>query len=232
MKRYIKSSTYDICDMVGEQFTVVRDTLTALNFYETEYGDTSDGNGYAVYRSRKNPDVEYTVEYEWVSRPNRKNSYRAGAVLHIDCPDDYVGSSYTVKSSSATNEKRYIRSTVTDPYLRPDIVLYVNNKHIYEGDPHSYELGYAIKKLCMNSNVRESFIDWLIERGIPEEEFDYDPSATADFMAEDVAYTVAAEITYCYGEDEDFYLDGMGCINLECFLANDEVGASTKMIER
>ncbi len=118
MKRYIKSSTYDICDMVGEQFTSVRDALTAQGFYEAEYGDTSEGNGYAVYRSRKNPDEEYTVEYEWVARPNRKNSYRAGTVLNIDGPDDYIGSSYTVKSSSvmasawsAPNGRKYGKQT-------------------------------------------------------------------------------------------------------------------------
>lgn len=118
MKRYIKSSTYDICDMVGEQFTSVRDALTALDFYEIEYGDTPDGNGYAVYRSRKNPDEEYTVEYEWVARPNRKNSYRAGIVLYIDGGDDYIGSSYAVKSSSvmasawfAPNGKSYGKQT-------------------------------------------------------------------------------------------------------------------------
>lgn len=128
--------------------------------------------------------------------------------------------------------KLYIKSNTTNTNREPDIVLYVSNRLVYEGSPYSYELTYSIKELCMNPDVRESFINWLLEFGMSEEEFDYDPSATDDFMANDVAYAVTDEIRACYGEDEDFYLDGMGSMNLECFLAKDKVGASTAVSKK
>ena len=126
--------------------------------------------------------------------------------------------------------KKYIKSNATDPNYEPDIVLYVNNRRIYKGSPYSYELGYELTKLCINTNVRESFIDWLVEIGLSADEFVYDETTPVDYMAQDVAGAVVDEIIFEYSEREDFYIDGMGCINLECFLAEDEVVANTKIM--
>lgn len=131
--------------------------------------------------------------------------------------------------------KLYIKSSTTNSDYEPDIVLYVSNRLVYEGSPYSYELTSSIKELCMNPDVRESFINWLLECGFTEDDFDYDivnPDADESFKAGDVANAVTDEIRMHYDEDEDFYLDGMGSMNLECFLAKDKVGASTAVSKK
>ena len=50
----------------------------------------------------------------------------------------------------------------------------------------------------------------------------------AGYVTQDVAGAAVEKIVFEYGKSEDFYLDGMDCINLECSLAKDEVGASIK----
>lgn len=95
MKIYIKANG-DYTALVGQDFKTVRDYLTKQGFHETEYGDTTNGDGYAVYRNNS-PDgsiIEYEVIYEWVERSGKKNSYRAGRVIDIkkDSFDDIQGS--------------------------------------------------------------------------------------------------------------------------------------------
>lgn len=105
MKMYTKrtpiKASKDYADLKGMDFTKARDLLTKDGFYEHEYGDKDDNNGYAVYRKG---DKEVELQYRWIPG-KRKGDAHAGKVTNVYVDEDIYGACGK-KSVKASNEGR------------------------------------------------------------------------------------------------------------------------------
>lgn len=105
MKMYTKrtpiKASKDYDDLKGMDFTKAIDLLTKDGFYEHEYGDKDNNNGYAVYRKG---DKEVELQYRWIPG-KRKGDAHAGKVTNVYVDDNIYGACGK-KSVKASNEGR------------------------------------------------------------------------------------------------------------------------------
>ena len=119
-KKSVKASTdKDYSDLTGMKFDKARDILTKDGFSEHEYGDTKEGNGYAVYRKG---DKEVELTYEWVGPMNRAH---AGNVIDVYVDEDIntwayadEAKKYANKSANASvrSNRRAVKASYTYKY--------------------------------------------------------------------------------------------------------------------
>jgi hypothetical protein len=94
-RRAIRASK-DYATLRGMDFKKAKDILTKDGFYEHEYGDKDNNNGYAVYR-KGNKEVE--LQYRWVAG-KRKGDAHAGKVTNVYVDED-INSTTKVRSLRA-----------------------------------------------------------------------------------------------------------------------------------
>lgn len=125
-KRPVKASK-DYADFTGKDFDTAKAQLEKDGYKEHEYGDTKEGNGYAVYRKG---DKEVELTYEWVGT---KNNAHAGKVLDVYVDEDINGAcgKKSVKASTSGNIPYDLVSMLVAlrDYISIDDTDYINDEH-------------------------------------------------------------------------------------------------------
>lgn len=125
-KRPVKASK-DYADFTGKDFKTAKAQLEKDGYKEHEYGDTKEGNGYAVYRKG---DKEVELTYEWVGT---KNNAHAGKVLDVYVDEDINGAcgKKSVKASTAGTIPYDLVSMLVAlrDYISIDDTDYINDEH-------------------------------------------------------------------------------------------------------
>ena len=125
-KRPVKASK-DYADFTGKDFDTAKAQLENDGYKEHEYGDTKEGNGYAVYRKG---DKEVELTYEWVGT---KNNAHAGKVLDVYVDEDINGAcgKKSVKASTAGTIPYDLVSMLVAlrDYISIDDTDYINDEH-------------------------------------------------------------------------------------------------------
>lgn len=120
-RRAIRASK-DYATLRGMDFEKAKDILTKDGFYEHEYGDKDNNNGYAVYRKG---DKEVELQYRWVAG-KRKGDAHAGKVTNVYVDDNIYG---------ATNGRSVLASAQWDEYT-----VVANGKNLGTDKAGSFEL--------------------------------------------------------------------------------------------
>ena len=166
-KKVVKASTdKDYSDLTGMKFNKARDILTKDGFSEHEYGDTKEGNGYAVYR-KGNKEVELT--YEWVGPMNRAH---AGNVIDVYVDEDIntwayadEAKKYANKSTNASvrSNRRAVKASYTYKYA----------VWVLDGDDNTWKCwgGKDSTDLGMSE---DEFLDSINHQTYPNPEYNVD----------------------------------------------------------
>lgn len=119
----------DYATLRGMDFKKAKDILTKDGFYEHEYGDKDNNNGYAVYR-KGNKEVE--LQYRWVAG-KRKGDAHAGKVTNVYVDED-------INSATKVRSRRAIRASVDDAEVdltfigEPSAIMDLKNAALSAGD--------------------------------------------------------------------------------------------------
>lgn len=162
-KRSVKASSggMDYADLKGMEFKKARDILTKDGFFEHEYGDKDDNNGYAVYR-KENKEVE--LQYRW-NPGKRKNEYHAGKVTNVYVDDD-INASCGKKSVKSSCNRKSVKAgyQLQFPYM-------------VEGefaDGYTYTAGGSSEAECVETlaNMQDKHGELVWYSGITDEDYD------------------------------------------------------------
>lgn len=127
-RRAIRASK-DYATLRGMDFKKAKDILTKDGFYEHEYGDKDNNNGYAVYRKG---DKEVELTYKW-EKGTRKDQYNAGKILDVYVDED-------INSATKVRSRRAIKASVDDAEVdltfigEPSAIMDLKNAALSAGD--------------------------------------------------------------------------------------------------
>ena len=127
-RRDIRASK-DYATLRGMDFKKAKDILTKDGFYEHEYGDKDNNNGYAVYR-KGNKEVE--LQYRWVAG-KRNGDAHAGKVTNVYVDED-------INSATKVRSRRAIKASVDDAEVdltfigEPSAIMDLKNAALSAGD--------------------------------------------------------------------------------------------------
>lgn len=108
----------DYATLRGMDFKKAKDILTKDGFYEHEYGDKDNNNGYAVYR-KGNKEVE--LQYRWVAG-KRKGDAHAGKVTNVYVDED-------INSATKVRSRRAIRASMNySDWMESDYSIWIDGQ--------------------------------------------------------------------------------------------------------
>ena len=137
-------------------------------YKEHEYGDTKEGNGYAVYRKG---DKEVELTYKWVGT---KNNAHAGKVLDVYVDEDINGAcgKKSVKASTSGNIPYDLVSMLVAlrDYISIDDTDYINDEHrmLVDVADSLYNAGITVAEMspeyqAVYNKYGKDFFDLVLE---------------------------------------------------------------------
>lgn len=166
-KRPVKASK-DYADFTGKDFKTAKAQLEKDGYKEHEYGDTKEGNGYAVYRKG---DKEVELTYKWVGT---KNNAHAGKVLDVYVDEDINGAcgKKSVKASTSGNIPYDLVSMLVAlrDYISIDDTDYINDEHrmLVDVADSLYNAGITVAEMspeyqAVYNKYGKDFFDLVLE---------------------------------------------------------------------
>lgn len=195
-RRAIRASK-DYAALRGMDFKKAKDILTKDGFYEHEYGDKDNNNGYAVYRKG---DKEVELQYRWVAG-KRKGDAHAGKVTNVYVDED-------INSATKVRSRRAIRASVDDAEVdltfigEPSAIMDLKNAALSAGDTITRFNANTLIIHTWDYAVDE-YMEYANDLGLSVDDVNYVNSAKKITCSNKKSIKCAkGDFTYDFSEDE------------------------------